>query len=195
MGLPATVESELVKQLAEKHRKTVQWARQQRRENTPLWREILQDNALAAADIDGAPVADLQTMPLTEQAALNTRTAWQQLRRLESALARCGGNQAAVAVFSRAIRDARKSWQEATLYESRVKKEAGQMVPVEDIRLAFSEVVTPLGSVFAAFENKLLQRLPEEYRAAVATAWREELPEWNRAMIALNDRAKELLRC
>lgn len=194
MGLPATVESELVKQLAEKHRKTVQWARLQRRENTAAWKEILEDNALLAVDAVAAP-ADLQAMPLPQQAALNTQTAWLLLRRLEAALQRCGGHQAAVSVFSRAIRDARKSWQDATVYEARVRRDAGQLVPVEDISRAFGEVIEPLGNAFRAFENNMLQRVPEDIRPAVAAAWAAELPEWNRAMTALNDKAKELLRC
>lgn len=195
MPTPPTIESELVKALADEQEKSLVWARTQRREKTEVWREFVAKHRLTTTSGAGADCDALRAMTPLEQARISTSAAWMELISLQNALKGNENDRAAVALYSRAVRDARKSWQDAAAHEREEAQRAGVLVPVEQIRECFAEVVVPLGDVFRSFLNNVVERLPVDVRPVVIDAWSDEIPEWNRAIEELNRRAEVLVRC
>ena len=189
----------MIKELAAREHKTVQWARGQRRKGTPLWRAFVETKSNPATDItvpeSSAPLPD----PAPADAELArarwmSASAFDALRRAEAAARHYESDPAMMVTAGRALREARRIYEDATRHQKRLEIEAQQYIPlaaVRDIRAAMAR----LAEVVQQFRIRIAGRLPQEMRSAFYAAFDEARAGWNDGIRAIDTYIESLLPC
>lgn len=195
MSRKSTEESIIIKELARAENKTVQWARKQRRLATETWKKFVDAKAKQAPP--SAPAAP--SVPATDDTEL-ARACWMAsvafdaLTRAEQAARIYATDPAMSVTTARALREARKIYEESQRHQKRLEIEALQYIPatkVRDIRAAMGR----LAEVVQQFRVNIAGRMPQEMRAAFYAAFDEAKGGWNDGIRAIDTYIENLLPC
>ena len=189
----------MIKELAAREKKTVQWARGQRRKSTPLWRAFVETKSNpATATAEPPPAAPLPDAAPADAELSRARwmsaSAFDALRRAEAAARHYESDPAMMVTAGRALREARRIYEDATRHQKRLEIEAQQYIPlaaVRDIRAAMSR----LAEVVQQFRVRIAGRLPQDHRAAFYAAFDEARAGWNDGIRAVDTYIESLLPC
>ena len=192
-----TEESMLVKAYAIEHGCTVQWARRERKKNSQGWQSFLAARrGNPVSDVRSAESVAFEPKPDTgelERARLSKESAWQALQQA-TAIAQnyAGDDVATLAALNRAVREARKTYEDASKYEKMQAIEARRWVPiakVEGMRCALPQ----LTEVVQNFRTSIAGKMPAEMRQAFYAAFDACRPGWNEGIRRVDDYLTTLL--
>ena len=192
MSRKSTEESILVKELAAAEGKTVQWARGQRRKNTDVWCRFVENKGKAAAPV--APESGEVGEDELDRARWMSAVAFAALTRAEKSARYYERDPGMCVTSARALREARRMYEEAQKHQKRLEIEALQYIPVtkvRDIRAAMSR----LSEVVQQFRVRIAGRMPQEMRAAFYAAFDEAKGGWNDGIRAVDVYIENLLPC
>lgn len=192
MSRKSTEESILVKELAAAEGKTVQWARAQRRKNTDAWCRFVENKGKSAAPVPPEP-SEVGEDEL-DRARWMTAVAFAALTRAEKSARYYERDPGMCVTSARALREARRMYEEAQKHQKRLEIEALQYIPVtkvRDIRAAMSR----LSEVVQQFRVRIAGRMPQEMRAAFYAAFDEAKGGWNDGIRAVDVYIENLLPC
>lgn len=195
MSRKSTEESILVKELAHAEGKTVQWARKQRRISSETWKRFVEGKAKQAPP--PAPVAPESVVADDNELARArwmTTVAFDALTRAEKSARYYERDPGMCVTSARALREARRMYEEAQKHQKRLEIEAQQYIPVtkvRDIRAAMSR----LAEVVQQFRVNIAGRMPQESRAAFYAAFDEAKGGWNDGIRAVDTYIENLLPC
>lgn len=137
------------------------------------------------------PQSDLEKATAAKEA---TWRSWQELERVFQEVVRDPARSAEAPSYARAVREARKAWEDATKHELQLAKTAGLYVPVSQVR-EIRMALKPLGDYFLALRGRLASRLEPEVRSRLYAAWEESMPEWNENIGKVDASIERLLPC
>lgn len=189
----------MIKELAAREKKTVQWARGQRRKGTPLWRAFVETKSNpSAGGTEWKPSATAPDVIPADvelsRARWMSASAFEALRRAEATARHYEGDPTMMVTAGRALREARRIYEDATRHQKRLEIEAQQYIPlaaVRDIRAAMAR----LAEVVQQFRVRIAGRMPQEMRAAFYTAFDEARVGWNDGIRAVDTYIESLLPC
>lgn len=192
-----TEESMLIKAYAAAHGCTVQWARRERKKNSQAWQGFLAErrgssvnNAQPADSVAFMPKQNIEEL---ERARLSKESAWQALQQATTiAQSYAGEDVATLAALNRAVREARKTYEDASKYEKAQAIEARRWVPiskVEGMRCALPQ----LTEVVQNFRTAIAGKMPAEMRPAFYAAFDACRPAWNEGIRRVDDYITTLL--
>lgn len=196
MPRKSTEESILVKELAAAEGKTVQWARLQRRRDSEVWKKFKENKGRGAGgEAVPVPVAgDGNDDDELARARWMTSVAFGALQRAEKSARYYERDPAMCVTSARALREARKMYEEAQRHQKRLEIEAMQYIPVtkvRDIRAAMSR----LSEVVQQFRVRIAGRMPQEMRSSFYAAFDEAKGGWNDGIRAVDVYIENLLPC
>ena len=189
MPRKSTEESILVKELAAAEGKTVQWARKQRRLGTEVWKKFTETKSRP-----GEQRAEVVEEDELARARWMARVAFEALTRAEKSARYYERDPGMCVTSARALREARRMYEEAQKHQKRLEIEALQYIPVtkvRDIRAAMSR----LSEVVQQFRVRIAGRMPQEMRAAFYAAFEEAKGGWNDGILAVDAYIENLLPC
>lgn len=192
MSRKSTEESILVKELAHAEGKTVQWARKQRRIGSETWKKFVETKRKPANEPEVATAENGDDE--LDRARWMTTVAFAALTRAEKSARYYERDPGMCVTSARALREARRMYEEAQKHQKRLEIEALQYIPVtkvRDIRAAMSR----LAEVVQQFRVRIAGRMPQEMRAAFYAAFDEAKGGWNDGIRAVDTYIESLLPC
>ena len=193
MSRKSTEESIIIKELARAENKTVQWARKQRRLATETWKKFVEAKAKQAPPpAPSMPAASEPGDSELARAHWMTAVAFDALTRAEKAVRYYERDPSMSVTTARALREARKIYEESQRHQKRLEIESLQYVPVtkvRDIRAAMGR----LAEVVQQFRVNIAGRMPQEMRAAFYSAFDEAKGGWNDGIRAIDTYIENLL--
>lgn len=192
MSRKSTEESILVKELAHAEGKTVQWARKQRRIGSETWKKFVETKRkpVREPEVATAGTGDDEL----ERARWMATVAFAALTRAEKSARYYERDPGMCVTSARALREARRMYEEAQKHQKRLEIEALQYIPVtkvRDIRAAMSR----LAEVVQQFRVRIAGLMPQEMRAAFYAAFDEAKGGWNDGIRAVDTYIESLLPC
>lgn len=168
MGLRVAEDSALVRAFAEARGCSVQWARLCRREKRPEWLAFVSDKAVpaAVAAVEASPADDLSRAREMKEKCWSC---WQKAEALVTVAARREDAADVLPSLLRAVREARKAYEAAQIYERKVGKDSGRYIPVEAVA-GIRAAAGQLADVLGALPDEVASRVPEDQRVAVYAA-------------------------
>mgnify|MGYP003299572811 CR=1 FL=1 len=178
----------MVKDFAEAHGITVQWARKLRKRNAPEWVTFCTGPKETAAEVpEGAPGPENEL----ERAKRAMDMAWVLYERSAAAAEKGARVTVDQIALNRAAKEARDAYDKACKQHAAAQISAGQWVSVE--RVAAIRSATRRLEDVQNFQTVLAGKLPEEMRPAFHRAFESARPAWNDGVRAIDDYIQTLL--
>lgn len=198
-------EAQLIRDFAAAHGCSVRTARNYRcdpRTGQPReeWLSWLRSKGRRAAAEVGVPkIVGLATVPMNELEKARTARdrAFENLQELQSAAdrARRDGDDARIALMTRAVRDAQRSWEQASAYADKMAERAGVMIPVENVRALQRQMIDPLGMLVRGLKEQIASHIPPQHRPSYYRAFDAVIPTFNTRLSELDKNLERLLIC
>lgn len=183
----------MVKAYAEANGFTVQWARRQRAQNTGGWQSFLAARAGGLRAYGQQPAAAQEPLDELDRARYSKDAAWQTLQQATATAASYkGGDVATMAALNRAMREARRTYEDAAKYEKAQAIEAVRWVPIGKVE-QLKTALPRLSEVVQNFRTTIAGQMPAEMRPAFYKAFDACRPAWNEGVRRVDDYIKTLL--